>query len=340
MSGATLLRRAVAAAAAGAAGAALWTAARPRRHRGDEPTPDPPENLPPARIVAVPGHGELFVRESPAPAPGAPTVLLLHGWMFPADLNWATTYGPIGEVARVIAVDHRGHGRGPRPAEPFRLVDVADDVAALVRHLGADPVIAVGYSMGGPVAQLLWQRHPDVVAGLVLCATAGTFSMTARDRWTWRLMGALQVGLRLAPRDTWQAALARQARGGAHVPISRMITPDTPDEVIDLLPWIIGEVSRGSAEDLAEAGRELGRYDARGWLPSVDVPTAVLVSTRDRLVPPDRQRHLVQIVPGAVPTEIDMDHDGPIAAAERFVPALRDAIRSVHDAVAERIAVR
>ena len=43
----------------------------------------------------------------------------------------------------------------------MRLADCADDVAALVDELGVTKVIAAGYSMGGPVAQLLWRRHPD-----------------------------------------------------------------------------------------------------------------------------------------------------------------------------------
>ena len=60
----------------------------------------------------------------------------------------------------VVALDHRGHGRGLQSDEPFRLADCADDVAALVDELGLGPVIVVGYSMGGPIAQLLWRRHP------------------------------------------------------------------------------------------------------------------------------------------------------------------------------------
>ena len=44
------------------------------------------------------------------------------------------------------------------------------------------PATFVGYSMGGPIAQLIWRRHPDRVAGLVLCATAADFTMTP-ERW-------------------------------------------------------------------------------------------------------------------------------------------------------------
>jgi pimeloyl-ACP methyl ester carboxylesterase len=319
------------AALAGLIGGIVATA-RPRPLAPWAASPDPPEGLPPARVLRVPGHGELFFREADGPSAAAPTVLLLHGWMFPADLNWFTTFGPLAEVARVIAPDHRGHGRGTRPTAPFRLVDVADDAAALVRQLGTGPVVVVGYSMGGPVAQLLWQRHPDVVRGLVCCATAATFSDSARDRWVWRTMGVLQVGLRLLPRFWLERLIQAQLDGRLPFRVSRMLHDQTPAEVKALLPWFIGELDRDSAEDVAEAGRELGRYDARGWLPSLDVPAAVLITTRDGLIPLDRQRDLAARLPGAVVYELPLDHDAPAAAPELFTSTLCKAVQQVLDA--------
>jgi pimeloyl-ACP methyl ester carboxylesterase len=317
-----------------AAAAALWAAARARPDGRGAPPPQPPAGLPPGRLVAVPGHGELFIREAPGPerSPDGrqpPTFLLLHGWMFPSDLNWFTLYGPLSEVGRVIAVDHRGHGRGTRPSTPFRLVDVADDAAALVRHLDAGPVIAIGFSLGGPVTQLLWRRHPELVRGLVLCATAASFSDSVRNKLVWRGMGLLQILLRLLPRHWWEDIVHRQARGELPIRVSRMITADTPPEVVELLPWIIGELDRGSAEDIAEAGRELGRYDGRGWLGNVDVPTGVVITTRDQLVPADDQRALAACIPRARSYEIPLDHDAPVSRPDVFAPALLQAIEDV-----------
>lgn len=326
----TLFRRLLTAGSAAAIGlgaGTLWAASRPRPVPTTPTAPEPPPGLPPGRVIHVPGHGEFFLRETGDPA--APPVVLLHGWMFPADLNWSTCYGPLGEFAHVIAMDYRGHGRGPRPSAPFRLTDVADDVAAVLRHLDATPTVAVGYSMGGPVAQLLWQRHPDVVRGLVLCATSASWAASPRMRWGWRAMGALQVVLRLVPRPWWERMYIAQARGRLPVQVSQMIGEDTPKEVLDVLPWVIAELDRGSAEDIAEAGRELGRYDARGWVTTVDVPTAVLITTRDSLVPPEAQRDLARRVPGAHVWEIAGDHDAVVARKDQFVPALTEAIRDV-----------
>ena len=326
----TALRRLVTAGttAALAVGAGtVWAASRSRPVPDWAAAPEPPPGLPPGRIVHVPGHGEFFLREAGDPA--APTVVLLHGWMFPADLNWSTCYAPLAAFAHVVAMDHRGHGRGPRPSAPFRLADVADDVAAVLRHLGTGPAVAVGYSMGGPVAQLLWQRHPDVVRGLVLCATSASWAANLRMRWGWRAMGGLQVILRLVPRPWWERMYIAQATGRLPVQVSQMISEDTPKEVLDVLPWVVAELDRGSAEDIAEAGRELGRYDARGWLPTVDVPTAVLITTRDSLVPPAAQRDLAERIPGARVWEIAGDHDAVVARKDSFVAALAEAVHDV-----------
>jgi pimeloyl-ACP methyl ester carboxylesterase len=85
---------------------------------------------------------------------------------------------------------------------------------------------------------------------------------------------------------------------------------------------MIGEVDRGSAEDIAEAGRELSRFDARGWLSTIDVPTGVIITRRDKLVPVDNQRDLASRSRPAEVTELDVDPDAMITSEQQFVPAL------------------
>src|SRR5918994_5708857 len=135
----------------------------------------------PGRGVDLPRRGRTFVRERPGPD-GAPVVVLLHGWTATATLNWAPVFEPLSHHFRVVALDHRGHGRGVRARSPFRLEDCADDVAALLGVLGVARCIAVGYSMGGAIAQLLWRRHADLVDGMVLCATSGSFRGSGPQR--------------------------------------------------------------------------------------------------------------------------------------------------------------
>jgi pimeloyl-ACP methyl ester carboxylesterase len=232
--------------------------------------------------------------------------------MASADLNWWSVYDDlVARGNRVIALDHRGHGRGLRTPEPFRLVDCSDDAAGVVGALGCGPVTAVGYSMGGPIAQLLTRDHPDVVGALVCCATAPDWR---EPRWMgtfWRTMAGLRLTMGLAPTSFWTALLVA---GRA---------PDGPHRA-----WVAAELSRGNAVDLAEAGRELGRYDARQWLPAIDRPAAVVVTTRDMQVPPRKQRELAELL--RAPTfDVAADHLAVGTHPVEFCRALLAALDAV-----------
>ena len=273
--------------------------------------PDPPVELPPGRLVHVRGRGEFFIRDSGG---DGPPLLLLHGWMFQSDLNWFHTYAPLADAGyRVLAIDHRGHGRGLRAPARFRLADCAADAAAVVRELGAGPVTAVGYSMGGPIAQLMARGHRDTVRALVLCATAPDWSESHMRR-LWRSMGVLRLLLNLFPTSAWRAVLRY---GGFR---------DTPTT-----SWIASELTRGSSRDLAEAGRELGRFDSRPWAGALGVPAAVVVTARDRSVPPRKQRELAELL-GATRFEDAGDHDSVVARGRQFAAVLIEALAAVGDA--------
>ncbi|MEO8689929.1 MAG: alpha/beta hydrolase [Solirubrobacteraceae bacterium] len=272
--------------------------------------PEPPIPLPPGCIVHVPGRGEMFLRDSGG---DGPPLLLLHGWMFSADLNWYRNYGALAEAGyRVLAVDHRGHGRGIRSPEPFSLKDCADDVAALVAHLQIPPVLAVGYSMGGPIAALLARDHPEWVSGVVLGATAMDWS-GRRMRTFWRTMAALRLAMGLAPESFWQRGL--KAGGFPASPITT---------------WTAAELSRGNSVDIAEAGRELGRFNSRSWIAGLDAPGAVIVTTQDTAVPPSKQRALAAAM-SAPAFEVRGDHSSVITGADEFNAVLLQALDAVRD---------
>jgi 3-oxoadipate enol-lactonase len=271
-------------------------------------------DLPPGRYVDLPGRGTTFVRELPGPA-GAPTVLLLHGWTASADLNFFPVYRALGERYHVLTIDHRGHGRGIRSRRPFRITDCADDAAALLSVLGTGPVIAVGYSMGGPVAQLLWRRHPDLVQGLVLCATSRTFATRPRERARFVALGGAALGSRLVPRTVTAGAIARMfdARSTAG-----------PTE-----GWFAEELKRNDWTAILEAGRSLGRFDSRPWIGEVDVPTAVVAVMGDTMVSPRRQVALARAIPGATVHPVQGDHTVCVVDPKQFRTVLLAACADV-----------
>lgn len=283
------------------------------------PSPAPPgPPLPVGRRLELPGRGTTFVREVAGPE-GAPVLLLLHGWLASGGLNWFRAFDLLGEHFRVLAVDLRGHGRGIRTRRRFRLADCADDAAATLEALGVARAIAVGYSLGGPVAQLLWRRHPEKVSGLVLCSTAHRLMPGLREQWVFATMMAAAAGTtRLGQLAT--AVPVRRVR-------SLLPVQAAPGRPSTLRQWARAEMQRHNPRMVLEAGVAMSNYDASRWIGRVDVPAAVVVTAKDRAVAPLAQLQLALSIPAATIHRID---DGHLVCAKRtFAPPLLRACRDV-----------
>jgi len=270
--------------------------------------------LPRGYHLDLPGRGRTFIRDIAGP-PGAPTLILLHGWTATADLSWFNCFDVLSEHFRIIAPDHRGHGRGIKLKRNFRLEDCADDVAAIADVLGINTFIPVGHSMGGIVAQLVWQRHQTRVRGLVLCSTAGYFSSSREERLSFLGLSGLAALARVTPAQTtdWlteQIYLQRKIEGYE--------------------PWAIEQLSGHDWRNILSAGRAIGAFNSRPWLGDIDVPTAVIVTANDTVVLPERQHHLHQQLRNVQVYEIHADHNAAYSAPDQFVPILLEACTSVY----------
>lgn len=254
--------------------------------------------IPLGRRVELPGRGTTFVREIEGP-PGAPTIVLLHGWIASGGINWYQAFEPLGQHFRVIAPDLRGHGRGLRSRRRFRLADCADDVAVLLDELGIDRAIMVGYSMGGPVAQLMWKRHRSKCAALVLCATSHTFVVGMRERLIFTSMMSAMAGTTRAGQLTMvlPRSIAKQI-----VPVPVKGRPDS------LQRWAAAEMRRHDWRMIMEAGGAIGRYNAAKWIGDVDVPTTVLITTKDRAIEPSQQAKMALSIPEASIRRVEDGH--------------------------------
>lgn len=270
--------------------------------------------LPVAREVELAGRGRVVVREVPGP-PGAPVLVLLHGWTVTADLNWYPVFGALGEHYRVLAFDHRGHGRGLRTPGRFTLEDCAADVLALVDALGIERFTPVGYSMGGAVAQLLWLHHRDRLDALVLCATACRFADTRLVRTQLGLLGPIARMVGALPART------------ATTMFSKAIHVRTKGR--DLDPWIIDEITTGDPREVIRAGAALRGFDSRGWVPAIGIPCAVVVVERDTILPTRLQEELVRSLMRPTVRRIDGDHDVCVRDGRRFTEVLLDACAAV-----------
>ena len=273
------------------------------------------EATPRTRLVELPGRGVTRVWECAGP-PGAETLMLIHGVACTAELNWGKVFAPLAAHFRVVAADLRGHGDGIRAGSRFRLEDCADDVAALAAVLGTGRFTAVGYSMGGMVAQLVYQRHASLVSGLVLCSTAGNVGSPAQELAAFALPAAA-AGLR------WNPVLQLVS---AEVLGSALLGPiDDPATA----RWARAQLSRTTLASAVSAIRAVCEFSSDRWIGQVDVPAAVVVTTRDRIVPVGRQLRLAQAIPGAALYRVDADHAVCITAPQVFAPMLLEACQAV-----------
>ena len=225
------------------------------------------------RRVAYEVHGQ-----------GVPCVLL-HA--FPLDRRmFADLAGRIGSRARLILPDMRGFGGSEPPSAGYALVDLADDVAALLTAMGIERAVVGGVSMGGYVALAFAARHPRRLAGLVLADTKAApdspEARTARDE---------------------AAALVRDQGVGAYVDkqLPKLLSPSASPKLQQDVRALCGQPSESVLAALA-ALRD--RPDRREELALISCPTLVVVGSDDGVTPPAEAEAMATAIPQAVLVEI------------------------------------
>ena len=127
-----------------------------------------------------------------ARADAAP-VVLAHA--LGLDLSmWDGLAAHLASARPVLRYDQRGHGGSAVPRGPYRLDDLVDDAARVIREWGRGPVVFVGLSMGGMVGQGLAIRHPELVKAIVLANTTAKYPEAAQAMWAQRIATVQQGG--------------------------------------------------------------------------------------------------------------------------------------------------
>jgi pimeloyl-ACP methyl ester carboxylesterase len=208
-----------------------------------------------------------------------PAVLMVHGYC-QSSAYWAPTLERLAAAgARALAVDLPGFGASARLAGPYTMEAYADGLAALVAARGLGPVVLVGGSMGGVVAQHVTLRHPSRVARLLLVATGA-------------VMGDPAAGLARADAVAaapWDAAAVEPVVSGFF-----REPPPTPrlEEY--------RRIARGAAHAAAvEAARSNARSNTLALLGQIGVPTLIVQGRHDRARTPEHGALMRDRIPGA-----------------------------------------
>lgn len=160
-------------------------------HSGEAAAPSGTSRPVQAPLYAPGNPSRLWYRQDGSGLP----VLLLHGLGDTHDL-WRHQIPALASQYRVVTMDLRGHGRSDLGGTPFDLVTMAGDVRRTIGTLQlGEPVVVVGLSMGGGVAQALAIRNPRLVRALVLVSTSSEFPDTTRQRFLSRAALAEREGM-------------------------------------------------------------------------------------------------------------------------------------------------
>ena len=216
-------------------------------------------------------------------------VLLVHG--FPLDHTmWDSQIAALSGRARVIAPDLRGFGQtplAPGDAERGILMEAyADDLAELLDRLVVrEPIVLVGFSMGGYVAWQFLRKYGERLRALVQCDTKAKADIEEARA------GRMKMAEHVAE---WGSGRVAEMMG------PKLFAPATFEKQPDVVAAVRAVVERTPPAGIAAAQRGMAaRPDVTSWLPTIKVPTLVLVGEQDAISPPAEMQEIAAAIPDA-----------------------------------------
>jgi 3-oxoadipate enol-lactonase len=205
------------------------------------------------------------------------------------------------------AWDQPGYGHSAI-VEPYDLEHISASLARLIESLGGEPVVLVGHSMGGLVAQETYVRHPQLIKAMALCFTSPAFAGGSSE-FTKQFLAArigpldegktmAEIAAKLIPTMGSNSKLAEQIMAG--------VPPDTYRKAVRLLTT----------------------FDRRKELADIKVPTLLVAGSEDKTAPPAVMEKMWQKIPGSEYVLIEnCGHLGPMDRPEEFNAALLAFLR-------------
>lgn len=217
-------------------------------------------------------------------------LVLLHGlggcWR-----DWEPQLDALRDRYRVVAIEHRGHGRSSRAPGPVTTDLFAADVAGVCRALGIDHAWVVGLSMGGMVAQKLALAEPDLVEALVLCDT-GTHLGERAGAWLRDEAARVRAEGFIDARGEVEGSTIWSRYTLAHQP--------------EVARTNIRESQSTDPDCWAEAALAVAAHDTRDAVARIACPTLVVWGEEDGALPVELAAPLAAAVGGA-PTVVIPD---------------------------------
>jgi len=236
-------------------------------------------------------------------------VLFIHGFPFSKEM-WKPQVEALRDTHRVIVYDVRGHGGSDVGDGQYSIEYFVDDVLGLLDHLGSRNVTAVGLSMGGYIVLRAVERNPDRFRALVLCDTRSEAdSNEGKIKRAQHALAVKRDGAEAFARDFVKAVFYEKTAG-------------TNPQAVQSIRETIGRTS-----PVAIAGTLLAlaaRTDTTSFLPTIKIPTLILVGQHDNVTPPSASQAMRERIPGAEMHVIpDAAHMSNLENPEEFNRHLR-----------------
>jgi non-heme chloroperoxidase len=283
--------------ALGAAAAAAYQRLQRDRARPDAPNGDDLAGLgwgalarPEPMTVTSPDGARLAVWDVAGEDPDAPVVVLPHCWGCSHEV-WLPVARRLVEAGhRVVLYDQRGHGLSSRGSDPLDLPALADDLAAVLEATDARDAVLAGHSMGGMTIMALATYRPEVLRAraqaAVLVATAATSPAQQNAR-------AAQLG-RLVISSPALSRAMRMPNG--HVFVRGVFGSEPIRAHMDLTRQLFAGCEGNVRGDFLVSITAMNLLEG---IATMEVPTTVVVGSRDRLTLPAKADQMVATIPGA-----------------------------------------
>lgn len=254
-----------------------------------------------ARTNGIETHYELHGRE------GAPWLVLSHSLACSTRM-WDPQIEALKGEYRILAYDTRGHGASEAPAGAYTLDLLADDLKALLDHLGIASANYCGLSMGGMIGQTFALKYPGVFTKLALADTTCRYPAEAAPVWAERIRTAQSQGMGPLAQPTlerWFTAPFRERNPGV-VDVIRKLILATP---------VAGYVGCSHA---------LPKINLTARLKDIKCPILVIVGADDPGTPVSMAREIHDNAPGSKLVVLPQAaHLANLEQPEGFTQALR-----------------
>jgi 3-oxoadipate enol-lactonase len=222
------------------------------------------------------------------PMPGE-VVCFAHALLADSGMWAEQTAALLGAGFRVLRIDMRGHGGSDAGGERCSVLDLAQDVIAVLDHLSLERVHFVGLSIGGIIGQAIAIHFPKRLLSLVLSDTNAASSPNAKTMWAERI------------------AIVREAKSVAPLGagmMARLLSKEFAKKNPVRWKQILTTIECTRPEGMYACAEALQNFNFERELASVLAPVLVLCGENDPATPPAEARKIAGLIANAKYEEI------------------------------------